>query len=81
MHKIKIEAVLKEVVDAEGVGHPESVRVTGAGFLAPSALADIAQETLDSYSGDYSREYIAMLPDSELVDDDMVIPVRKRRVR
>lgn len=68
-----------EVID--GIGVPVSVTVTGAGFLAPSALADIAQEVLDARSGDYSRDYLAMMPDSELVSDNMRIKVIKRRVR
>lgn len=80
MHKIKIEATLNEEVDAEGVGIPQSVRIKGAGFLQASAITDIAQEVLDSLSADYSREYISIRPDSEMITDDMTVPVIKRRV-
>lgn len=81
MHQIKITARLNEGVDAEGVGFPRSVEITGAGFLAPSAIADIAQEVIDSLSGDYSRDYVAMRPDAEFVTDHMVVPVVKVRAR
>lgn len=81
MQQLKIVARLNEDVDAEGVGFPKSVEITGAGFLDPSAITDIAQEVIDSLSGDYSREYIAIRPDSECITDHMVIPVIKKRVR
>lgn len=80
MHQIKIVARLNEGVDSEGVGFPESVTITGAGFLDPSAITDIAQEVVRSYYGTNHPNYIAIRPDSELIADDMVIPVVKTRV-
>ena len=77
MHQIKITARLNEEVDAEGVGYPESVTVTGAGFLDPSAITDIAQEVIRGYFGIDHPNYVAIRPDSERVTDDMVIPVVK----
>lgn len=77
--RLTIRATLNEEV-IDGVGVPQSVNITGAGFLAPSALADIAQEVLDSLSADYSREYLPVLPDWDLRSDNMDIKVIKRRV-
>lgn len=81
MHQLKIVARLNEGVDAEGVGFPRSVEITGAGFLAPSAITDIAQEVVRSYYGEPHPNYIAMRPDSEFVTDHMVIPVVGIRAR
>lgn len=75
MIRIKIEARLNEDVDAEGVGFPTSVTITGAGFLAPSAITDIAQEAVRSYFGEAFPDYVAIRPDSEYVSDNMVVPV------
>ena len=79
MHKHKIEAVLNEGIDAEGVGFPESVTVTGAGFLAPSAISAIAQTVVDSYVGQEFGDYAAVMPDWGMRSDTMQIKVIKRR--
>lgn len=80
MIRIKIEARLNEDVDAEGVGYPKSVTVTGAEFLAPSAIVAIAQEAIKSYTGLEFSEYLAAMPDWDMVTDNITVPVIKRRV-
>lgn len=76
---LTIRAKLIEEVSEEGIGVPKGVHITGAGFLDPFTLLDIAQEVLDSYSGDYRRDYIGVLPDRELVTDNMTIKVIKQQ--
>lgn len=57
---------------------PESVTVIGAGFLATSAVVDIAQKALDIYLDKPSGEhrFIAMRPDG--VSNETTIRVIKR---
>lgn len=80
MHKLKIEAVLNEGVDAEGIGFPESVTVTNAGFLAPSAITDIAQALVNNYTGHPFGSYLAVIPDWGKRSDNMEIKVVKHPV-
>lgn len=58
---------------------PESVTVIGAGFLATSAVVDIAQEALDSHFGVTSgkHRFMALRPNED-VTDETIIPVIKR---
>lgn len=81
MYQIRITARLNEEVDAQGVGFPKSVTVTGAEFLNPSAITDIAQEVIRVYYGTNHPDYIAVRPDSECITNYMVIPVVKVRER
>lgn len=61
-HEITIGATLVEGVDDDGQYYPEAVIVSGASFLQSSAIADIAQETINSYYGSYSHGYKALRP-------------------
>lgn len=70
--------LVEEIVD--GVGIPVGVNIKDAGFLAPSALVDIAQEVLGVYTGEAFGPYLAVLPDWDNRSDDMTIRVIKRRV-
>lgn len=81
MQKLKIEAVMQEGIDSKGIGFPESVTITNAGFLAPSALTDIAQEVLNGYYGTRDHNYIAELPYVEHRTDNMTIKVNEYRNR
>lgn len=77
--RLTIRAKLNEEI-IDGVGVPQSVNIKDAGFLAPSALVDIAQEVLDAYAGRKFGDYVTVLPDWEKRSDDMNIKVIKRRV-
>ena len=79
-HQITIRARLNETVGDDGVGVPQSVTVTGAEFLAPSAITEIAQQVVDSYVGHKFGAYLATIPDWDMRSDDMQIKVVKRRV-
>ena len=68
----------EEIID--GVGVPKSVNIKDAGFLAPSVLVDIAQETIKAYTGTEFSEYLAVMPDWDKRTDDMDIAVIKRRL-
>ena len=48
--QVTIRAKVNEKVE-DGIGYVETVRVTGAGFLGPMAIRDIAQEAVDNYHG------------------------------
>jgi hypothetical protein len=60
-HQITIRAMVNEAVDAEGVGYPESVTVTGADALSAGTVREIAQEAVDSLYGAYGSGYIVPL--------------------
>ena len=77
--QLTIRAKLNEEI-IDGVGVPKSVNIKDAGFLAPSALVDIAQETIRAYTGLEFNEYLAVMPDWGKRSDDMDIAVVKRRV-
>ena len=57
---------------------PESVTVIGAGFLATSAIVDIAQKAIDTHLSKSSSDhrYIAMRPDS--IGNETTIRIIKR---
>jgi hypothetical protein len=52
--QITIRARVNEKI-TDGTGVPESVTVTGAGFLVPDCIRAIAQEAVDSYYGSYNH--------------------------
>lgn len=67
----------EEIID--GVGVPKSVNIKGAGFLAPSALVDVALEVLKTYTGVEFPDYVPIMPDWGMRSDDMDIAVVYRR--
>ena len=76
---LTIRAKLNETTDADGyLSIPESVTITGAGFLAPSALADIAQKVLEDYIGEDS-DYNTIYPDWRDISDETVVKIVNRK--
>ena len=73
-----ISARLNEEV-VNGVSIPKSVNIKGAGFLAPSALVDVALEVLKTYTGVEFPDYVPIMPDWGMRSDDMDIAVVYRR--
>lgn len=62
VHEITISARIVEAPDDDGGFEPVGVTVTGASYLAPSALVEIAQEAVNSYFGSYEHGYDAVRP-------------------
>ena len=62
VHEISISARIVEEPDSDGGWEPVGVTVTGACYLAPSAIVDIATEAVNSYYGSYEHGYLALRP-------------------
>lgn len=78
-HEISFSARIVETLDDDGGFEPAQVIITGASFLAASAITDIAQETVNSYFGSYDHKYLALRPDSDYKDSETVtITILKR---
>lgn len=67
MEDLKINIHVNETAD----GEPESVTITGAYMLASSAIADMAQEAVDSFLGTFRHRYVALrVEDWHDMDED-----------
>lgn len=61
MNTVTIRAKLNERINAEGIGSPDTVTLTGAQFLSRNAMQDIAQEAVDASYGSYETGYLAVV--------------------
>lgn len=61
MNTVTVRAKLQEKVNAEGIGSPDAVVLTGGQFLSRNAAQEIAQEAVDATYGSYETGYLAVL--------------------
>lgn len=83
VHEITISARVIEEPDDDGGFEPVGVTVSGASYLAPSAIVDIAQEAVNSYFGSYVHGYMAIRPNdwpdlTDIEKDKYTVKIEKR---
>ena len=61
MNTVTVRAKLLEKTTAEGIGFPDAVVITGGQFLSRNAMQEMAQEAVDSTSGEYESGFLAVV--------------------